>query len=41
MAALKRINYNSFISAEILPLPEQYQAEEMTIGYLGKICGSS
>jgi len=35
--ALKEINYNSFITAEILPLPNQYDAAELTIEYLKSI----
>jgi sugar phosphate isomerase/epimerase len=32
--ALKEINYRSFITAEILPLPNQHEAAKLTIEYL-------
>lgn len=37
MRALKEINYDFFISAEILPLPSQYSAAELTMGHLKSI----
>jgi len=36
IAALKKINYRSFISAEILPLPNQHDAAKTAIKYLKK-----
>ncbi len=36
MAALKKVNYHSFISAEILPLPNQHDAAKRTIKYIKK-----
>ncbi|MFQ6094911.1 MAG: TIM barrel protein [Candidatus Bathyarchaeia archaeon] len=36
MRALKEINYRSFITGEILPLPNQYTAAKLTIEYLKK-----
>jgi len=36
MSALKKINYHFFISAEILPLPNQHDAAKITIEYIKK-----
>jgi len=35
--ALRQINYNSFITAEILPIPNQYDAAKLTSDYLKSI----